>query len=85
MKAITLRNIPPDVARTIRKRAAEEKTSLNKVVISLLQENISGPGKVGKVKHTDLDRFFGTWTREDYEEFEKALAEQRQIDPEMWK
>ncbi len=85
MKPITLRNLPPEVARAVRKRAAEEKTSLNKVVISLLEERIHQSRPVrGKAKYRDLDRFCGTWTQEEYDEFMKNLAEQRRIDPEIW-
>jgi hypothetical protein len=85
MKPITLRNLPPDVAKAVRTRAKAAGTSLNRAVIGLLQERLHRPAKAGRPQYTDLDRFFGTWSRQDYEEFEKALAEQRQIDPEMWR
>ena len=39
MKAITLRNLPPEVARTVQLRAKQKKTSLNKAVIGLLEES----------------------------------------------
>jgi hypothetical protein len=37
------------------------------------------------VLHHDLDHLFGCWSKEEYEEFNEALREQRQIEPEMWK
>jgi len=48
MKAITLRNLPPDVARTVQQRAKLKKTSVNKAVIELLEEPSGGKAKKRK-------------------------------------
>jgi hypothetical protein len=86
MKPITLRNLPPEVAQAIQKRAKEKKTSSNKAVIGLLEESLGKrPGKKEKVRYHDLDHLIGTWTKKEAEEFEKLIAEQRAIDPELWK
>ncbi len=86
MKAITIRNIPPAIARAIRKKADSERTSLNKAVVGLLEERVgSRAGKTSKPRHDDLDFLIGCWTKEEARAFEKALAEQRVIDPEIWK
>ena len=45
MKAITLRNLPPEVARTVQLRAKQKKTSVNKAVIELLEESAGGKAK----------------------------------------
>jgi hypothetical protein len=85
MNAITVRNLPPAVAKAVQERARKEKLSLNKAIVRLLEE-ATGAGKPKKrVIHHDLDRFFGTWTKEEADAFDEALREQRQIDPEMWK
>ncbi len=85
MNAITVRNLPPAVAKAVKERAKREKLSLNKAIVRLLEE-ATGTGKATKrVVHHDLDRFFGTWTKEEADAFDEALSEQRQIDPEMWK
>ena len=34
--------------------------------------------------HHDLDALAGGWSAEEAEEFERALAEQRRIEPEIW-
>lgn len=82
MKAITLRNIPPEVARAIRKKAASEKTSLNKAVIGLLEVS-TGHGKPEKKR--DLSWLAGSWTKEEADAFDRILAAHRQIDPEIWR
>lgn len=88
MKAITVRNLPPEVARAIRDKARKEGLSLNRTVARLLAQ-ATGRGeekrKRKQVLHHDLDRFFGVWSKKEAEEFDEALLEERQIEPEMWK
>jgi len=81
---ITVRNLPPEVARIVRDKARRENLSLNKAVARMLEE-IASPVKGKRVLHHELDRFFGTWTRKEADAFDRALQQQRQIDPEMWK
>jgi len=87
MKAITLRNLPPELAKTIRQKAEEQGTSMNKAVIHLLEEGTGIRGKKNGEKslHHDLDSLAGSWTRDEAEEFDKSLASQRTIDLELWK
>jgi plasmid stability protein len=86
MKAITLRNLPPEVARTVQLRAKQKKTSVNKAVIELLKESAGGKAKKkAPVRYHDLDHLAGTWTKEEAAAFDKLIAEQRTIDPELWK
>lgn len=85
MKAITLRNLPPDVARAVLGAAAEKGISLNRAVIALL-EQAGGAARAKRPprEHRDLDAFFGVWSRRDAEEFGRSLADQRPVDPEVW-
>ena len=77
MNAITLRNLPPEVARAIRKKAKREKISLNRAVIGLLEEATGLTSRKKQILHDDLDRLAGSWTQEEYDEFMEALREQR--------
>jgi plasmid stability protein len=85
MKMITLRNIPASLDRTIRQRAKQKGVSVNKVVISLLQDHLGESEKRPVRRYHDLDGLAGSWSRQEAEVFEKTLALQRAIDPEMWK
>ena len=86
MKAVTLRNVPPELARIIRRKASEKRTSVNKAVISLLEESLGIRGKkADKPLHHDLDALAGSWTKEEVSAFERALARQRAIEPDLWK
>jgi hypothetical protein len=83
MKAITLRNVPPEIARVVRKRATEKGQSLNKAVLELVAEGAGLRSKVKK-KNTDFDEFFGRWSKKEADAFDKHLREIRKIDPEVW-
>jgi hypothetical protein len=86
MAAITVRNLPPEVARRIKQKAKKERISLNRAVISLL-ENATGIRSADSkdVLHHDLDELAGCWSEDEYQEFLETLHEQRQIEPEVWK
>lgn len=83
--ALTLRGIPAPVEAAIRKRAERDRTSLNKAVISLLEEAVekSTDALTGPPYH-DLDEFFGTWSAEEADEFDESLRDQRKIEEADW-
>ena len=86
MKAITLRNLPPEVSKAIQQRAKRNKTSVNRAVIGLLEESLGKKQqKKDKPRYHDLDHLAGSWTKEEAAEFDKFIAEQRTIDPDLWK
>jgi hypothetical protein len=87
MKAITLRNLPPDLVKAVRREAERKRTSINKAVISLLESkaDIQKKKKVRKPQHQELDALAGSWSKKEAAEFDEALAAQRSIDPDLWK
>lgn len=88
IKAITLRNLPPALVHLISRKAEEQRTSLNKVVISLLEESLGkgrNKGKKEKPRYHDLEHLAGAWVEDEAAAFDEALAEQRVIDKELWK
>ena len=85
VNAVTVRNLPPGVAKAVKEKARKEKLSLNKAIVRLLEEATGVETGKKKILHHDLDRFFGTWTKEEADAFDEAMREHRQIDPEMWK
>ncbi|HEX5431888.1 MAG TPA: hypothetical protein VFW83_07980 [Bryobacteraceae bacterium] len=86
VKPITIRNLPPKVEQQVRRRAAREKSSLNRTVAQLIEEGLRAPVPDEKktARRHDLDFLFGVWTKEEADEFDQALASQRTIDPELW-
>ena len=85
MKAITLRNIPPDLSCRIERRAKEKGSSLNKTVIQILEDALGASKKRAIQLHHDLDHLAGSWSEDEARKFEEDLAAQRKIDPEPWR
>ena len=76
----TLRNVPPEVDQALRKRAREEGKSLNEVALATLQRALD----VGVTKTPiNLEGIVGTWVEDP--EFDRAMEDQRRIDPELWR
>ncbi len=83
-KAITLRNLPPEVARLVREKARAEGISLNQAVIRVLEAQLGGRARTEAVHH-DLDALAGAWSAAEAAAFEQALAEGRRVDEELWR
>jgi hypothetical protein len=87
LKQLTIRGVPDEVEREIRKEARQKRVSLNKAALGLL-ERVSGTPQRGKKSvslHHDLDHLCWIWNRKEAEEMENRLALQRKIDEALWK
>lgn len=77
----TLRNVPPAVDRTLRRRAAREAKSLNKVALEALAR---GTGvDLEATEKRDLDFLLGSWVEDPA--VDGALTAQRRVDEDLWK
>ena len=82
MSQITLRQIPDALEKQLRSLASKNKTSLNKVVLTLLMKSLGISAESGKKRNlTDL---CGTWTRNQFKEFQRNTEDFNRIDPEIW-
>ena len=81
MKAITLRNIPPDLATALEREKRRRGQSLNRTAIDLLRQGLG----VGVPRSNGLGRLSGGMREERLRELEEALAPFDEIDPDMWK
>jgi hypothetical protein len=80
----TIRNIPRRVDQILRKRAREQRKSLNDVTVEALAAATGvNATPAADVKYCDLSDFAGKWVEDP--EFDKIMAEQDRIDPEMWR
>jgi hypothetical protein len=77
----TIRSIPDEVDRELRRRAQAERKSLNALVLELLEQSVRPPST--PVVHHDLDFLFGTWVEDPA--FDEAVAEFERIEEEYWK
>jgi len=77
----TIRNVPGPVDRALRRSANRQEKSLNEVALEALAR---GAGVEQEAKeHRDLDFLFGSWV--DDAAVDRALADQRKVDPDLWK
>jgi hypothetical protein len=74
----TIRGVPPEVDRALRKKAAERKQSLNQVLLDELVE-----ASIGSRRKADFSDLVGRWTPDPA--FDEIIASQRQIDKERWR
>jgi hypothetical protein len=87
LKQITVRGIPVDIEKMIKREAGKKGLSLNKAFISFLENATGTKQKAQKRRslHHDLDHFFGIWTKREAKEFTKNVEFQRTIDEGLWK
>ena len=74
----TIRGVPQDVDRALRKKAAQLKISLNQIVVDELTR-----ATIGRPRKADFSSLVGQWTPDP--EFDEVIASQRQIDWDKWK
>jgi hypothetical protein len=78
----TVRNVPRAADAALRRKAAEERTSLNEVLRQALLKEAGLAGGERRLHH-DLDHLAGTWVEDP--EFDAAIAAQDVIDESLWK
>lgn len=78
-KPLTIQNIPDDVEQRLERLSVARGKSLNETVLEILQRAVNP-----EARRQRLSRYV-TWDREDLEEFNRHLAEQRTIDHELWR
>jgi hypothetical protein len=86
MKTVTLRGVDPDTADKLKETAKNQGKSINQLAIDLIKESL-GLKKEKKFsrRHTDLDDLFGKWSDEEFDQIMGKIAQDRQIDQELWK
>jgi hypothetical protein len=85
LMTITVR-LPGEVEKAIRDKAKKEGLSLNRTMAELLAQALGQGAGTGKKKlHHDLDKYAGLWSKEEADEIDEAIKEQRRIEPDMWK
>lgn len=86
MHQLTVRGFDTALAENIRQLAQRERISLNQAALRLLRRGagLAGRREAGSVVGSSLDRFIGSWTREQAEAVNLALQDFKSIDQSMW-
>lgn len=83
MKHLTIRDVPPGLARALEKERRRSEKSLNQTVKDLLARAL-GLGS-DQTWDNGLGRFAGTWSEQDLADFEKATEAFERVDEEQWR
>jgi hypothetical protein len=73
----TIRGVPPEVDRALRRKASQRKLSLNQIILEELTALTTGA-----TKRADFHDVTGQWTPDPA--FDEIVASQRRIDPDKW-
>jgi len=86
MASMSIRGLDEKALARLRRRAQREGSSLNSLVVRLLQEDTGAPRKTALLrKFDDLDALAGTWTNQQALAFERDTAAFSEVDPTLWK
>ena len=78
----TIRNIPTEVDRALRKKAKAAGTSINEAALDALRRGVGLDGGNG-TRYNDLDWFYGSWAPDPA--FDRAVADMDRVHPDDWK
>jgi len=89
MKQTTVRGIDAPLVRRLKEEARRHGLSLNRTILRLLRQ-ATGLAKqdepaAGTRHFADLDHLIGTWSEQDADEFDRALARLRHVDEDLWR
>jgi hypothetical protein len=82
---IVIENIDNVIFERLKLEAKKQGTDLKTIIIKLLQNSLGLPNTSDKpITHSDLDNLAGTWTEEEYLDFNKNTSSFNKIDTELW-
>jgi plasmid stability protein len=80
MKTLTIRNVPSELNEALQRERARTGRSLNQTVIDLLNQRLG----VGVARSNGLARLAGTWSDDEFDQFQKAIAPFERVDEAIW-
>lgn len=85
MAAMSIRGLDDNVLTRLKSQAEQEGSSLNGLVLRLLQ-NTGNPVQLNALKKfDDLDTLAGTWSAKEAQAFEHNTAAFAEVDAALWK
>lgn len=84
MATMSIRGLDNQELARLKNRAEQEGSSLNSLVLRLLQGGMPLESKAMK-KYDDLNALAGSWSDEDAQEFSRNTAAFAEVDSSLWK
>ncbi len=80
---LTVRGVPPRLARALEAERKRRGVSLNRTVLDLLNRSLGVDPT--EARSNGLRNLAGTWTAAEHTRFEAAVAFTERIDHELWR
>ncbi|MBI5625943.1 MAG: hypothetical protein HY935_01895 [Nitrosomonadales bacterium] len=85
MATMSIRGLDDKALTRLKNQAAQEGSSLNSLVLRLLQDTGTPVQLNALKKFDDLDTLAGTWSTKDAQAFERNTAAFAEVDAALWK
>jgi hypothetical protein len=86
MATMSIRGLDDKALSRLKRRAKREGSSLNSLVVSMLQDDADVVRKPRPLqKYDDLSSLAGTWSAQQVREFERDTAAFSEVDASLWK
>lgn len=79
-----LRGISPQVMTFLKKEAKANNTSVNLIILKMIDQGAGHVPKGKRKKFHDLDNLANTWSEKEAKSFEKNIKPFESIDKELW-
>ena len=83
MKTMTIRNVSANLAAALDEEKSRRGLSLNRTVLALVEEALGVSEEAER--SNGLRRLAGSWTEDEFHEFERAVQSFGEIDEEVWR
>jgi hypothetical protein len=77
-KQLTIRGVSDELGRRLTRLSRERGESVNTTALAILEEAVGIDARRRRLER------YATWSADDVAEFDRALADQRVIDDELW-
>ena len=81
MTTITVRGLGPDDLASLKQQAEREGISMNRLALRRL---VDKPQPESNGVPSELEALAGTWSQEEADRFEAAIAPLEQVEPGLW-
>jgi len=85
MATMSIRGLDDKALSRLKRQAEREGSSLNSLVVRLLQDTGAPIQSNALRKFDDLDHLAGTWSADEASEFERNTSPFAEVDASLWK
>lgn len=68
----------------LKQEAKTRNMSVNQLILFLLKNDLGLSNKQTKIVHHDLDKFAGTWSKQEAKQFLEVTEDFEKIDEDIW-